>query len=464
MDLKTARAKHEEMLPTLYEFRNKLDENGCFADSETEANWEKFNNDLNELEAHIDRLERGEGVLARIKELEARGRETKPNVVDGRPVLTDDNPIANMPASKVESLAFRAYLKRAQGFGDGLTPQEEAASAFYRGERRGPNGREFAFKLPTASDIARFKNAALVTTSGSNEGGNLVSAETLRDMIEVNMLAFGGIRQVATTYVTSGGEPFVIPTMDDTGNTGRLLAESTAADDNAGGGSSGDGGPNPNFNKVTWNAYKYTSDTVLAPYELLQDEEFDLRSLLGSALGERLGRITAAQFATGTGSSQPSGIAYSPTAGVTAASQTDFTADEVIDLIHSIDPAYRNGPGVGFMMHDNVLAKVRKLKASTGEYLLDQRGLNGRLSSTILGYPVTVYQQMEGTLSGGGDVAMVFGDLSKYVIRRAGEMRMYVLEERYREKDQTGFVAFVREDGGLLDSGTTPVKSLTMAA
>jgi hypothetical protein len=38
--------------------------------------------------------------------------------------------------------------------------------------------------------------------------------------------------------------------------------------------------------------------------------------------------------------------------------------------------------------------------------------------------------------------------------------RLRRLDERYAEKDQTGFIAFVREDGNLLDAGTDPVKAL----
>ena len=60
-------------------------------------------------------------------------------------------------------------------------------------------------------------------------------------------------------------------------------------------------------------------------------------------------------------------------------------------------------------------------------------------------------------------MAIVFGDLSKYKIRTVNQMRFYRLEERYRDKDQDGFIAFCREDGGLLNAGTDPVKRLTMA-
>jgi HK97 family phage major capsid protein len=56
---------------------------------------------------------------------------------------------------------------------------------------------------------------------------------------------------------------------------------------------------------------------------------------------------------------------------------------------------------------------------------------------------------------------MLFGNLKKYKVRQVREIRMYRLQERYRDNDQDGFVAFGRQDGNLLDAGTAPVKKLT---
>ena len=48
------------------------------------------------------------------------------------------------------------------------------------------------------------------------------------------------------------------------------------------------------------------------------------------------------------------GIVTNSAAGVTAASATAVTADEIIDLVHSVDPAYRVG-NAAFMMNDSIL-------------------------------------------------------------------------------------------------------------
>lgn len=337
------------------------------------------------------------------------------------------------------------------------------------------NSRVLRFNLPSTRDVNRIRdaylatprdkrtpsrfeyNAPLTTTAGST-GGNLIPPETLLASLEVNMLAFGAVRQVAEQIVTASGEDISWPTVDDTSNEGRQLPENAAADDNAGTGTSGDGGPNPSFAKVTWEAFKFTSDAILVPYELLEDSVFNLPQILGALMGERLGRITNRRFTTGTGAGQPEGIVVGSALGVTAAGASAITADEIIDLEHSVDPAYRDG--ASYMFRDTVLAHLRKLKDSQNRYLW-QAEYNSGAPDTLNNRPYYVNQHMAALAT--AQKTVIFGQLSKYKIRRVNSVRMYRLEERYRQKDQDGFVAFVREDGGLLHAGTVPVKHLLQA-
>ena len=74
-------------------------------------------------------------------------------------------------------------------------------------------------------------------------------------------------------------------------------------------------------------------------------------------LGERLGRITAEDNTVGDGAAKPKGIVTAATLGVTAASATAITADEVLDLIHSVAPAHHIGSG--FILSNGVLLAIR---------------------------------------------------------------------------------------------------------
>ena len=312
-----------------------------------------------------------------------------------------------------------------------INPREHAATCAEKRGRYTPAGVE---------------RRAMTTATGAT-GGFTIEASTLNRQLEINMLTFGGMRQVAEMINTSSGEPFLWPTFDDTGNVGAILAENTTI------GSSVD----PTLTQVTWNAYKFSSTPILVPFELLQDSFVDLNSVLGTALGERIGRKTNTLFTTGTGSSQPRGIITASSSGVTSATSGAITFQELMALIHSVDPAYR--PGAGFMMHDNVLLKIRQLVDSQNRPLFVS-GLVEGMPDRLLGFPITINQDMASSLVTTAKTVL-FGKLSNYKIRRVGGPRLYRLEERYRDTDQTGFVAFVREDGNLLKSATAVSKFIT---
>lgn len=293
----------------------------------------------------------------------------------------------------------------------------------------------------------RIQNA--LSTSGAPDAGATVP-DGFVSRLETALLAFGGMLQVADVMVTDSGNDMPWPTANDTTNKGTLLSEATTI------GSSVD----PAFASVILQAYKYSSKLVQVSAEIIEDSAFDLPSILGAMLGERLGRILNEHFTTGTGTAQPNGIVTAAAIGVTAASATAITADELIDLQHSVDPAYRRN--ASFMLHDSIIAALRKLKDTDGQYLW-QPGLQEGVPDRLLGQTVHINQDMTDTMAINADV-LLYGDLSKYKVRLAGQVRNRRLVERYADTDQEGFVSFLRADGDLLDAGTEPVKKLRMAA
>jgi HK97 family phage major capsid protein len=159
---------------------------------------------------------------------------------------------------------------------------------------------------------------------------------------------------------------------------------------------------------------------------------------------------------TGTGTSQPQGMVVGATLGKTGASATAIAADELLDLIHSVDPAYRGDPSAGFMFHDNILLALRKLKDTTNQYLIQPR-VTEALPSMIQGFPFTVNQSMASAITT-GQKTMLFGALRKYQIRDVSEVRLVRLNELFAQTDQVGFVMFMRSDAKLLNAGTNPIK------
>jgi HK97 family phage major capsid protein len=60
--------------------------------------------------------------------------------------------------------------------------------------------------------------------------------------------------------------------------------------------------------------------------------------------------------------------------------------------------------------------------------------------------------------------SILFGDFSKYWIRRVAGVQVLRLTERYADFNQTAFIGFQRWDGNLIDAGTHPLKYFANAA
>lgn len=292
-------------------------------------------------------------------------------------------------------------------------------------------------------------------TVGTTTAGGYTVPEGFSGILEQALLDYSAVRGVADVMVTAGGGDMPYPTEDDTSNTGELLGEATEANfaDNT-------------FGVVTFRAYKFSSKGVLVSYELLNDSAFNLEEILGTQLGIRIARIQGDYFTTGTGTSQPHGIVTASSLGVTTASATAFTADELTRLAFSVDPAYRKAPTCGYMMHDTAMAYAMLLKDGENRPLFRESYRDGITFSTINGFPVFLNQYMA-QCSGTGGIPVtakkhvLFGDMSKFKIRDVGAVRIRRLDERYAEKDQVGFIGFLRSDSRCVN--TSAIKHLLQA-
>jgi len=183
-----------------------------------------------------------------------------------------------------------------------------------------------------------------------------------------------------------------------------------------------------------------------------------MEAVLGRLLGERLARIANSKLTTGTGSSDVEGIVTNSTAGLTAAATAAITADEIIDLVHSVDPAYRQSASAAIMMNDSTLKAIRKLKDGDGNYLWQMGDFQVGTPQNILGYPVVVNQDMDSLAA--AKKVVLFGDMSQFYVRKVGAPSMYVARERFAP--DFGILGYIRFDGVL--GNTAAVKHLITAA
>lgn len=291
------------------------------------------------------------------------------------------------------------------------------------------------------------------TTTPDSAGGYTVPEE-MQNILIKSLAAWGPMYDDSLTTVvsTTGGNSLPLPTVDDTTVTAEAApAEGTTLTD--------DGGKDVTFGQKVLESYSYDTEWLRISLELANDSIFAMESLIGSLLGERLGRKLNSELTIGTGSSAPNGIVTASSLGVTAAGASAFTADEILDLIHSVDPAYRASPKGRIMFNDNTLLALRKLKDGQGNYLIGTApDGSGLLTVGAVSVPYTINQAVASATT--GNRAMVYGDFSKYFVRKAGQIMVGSIQD----KDfwpGFGMAGYARVDGELGD--TAAVKHLIMA-
>lgn len=313
-----------------------------------------------------------------------------------------------------------------------------------------PNARQLALDMSLDYQEVRAasqrRHAAYAQQSAVTgpDGGYITGDGSFVRGVEVAMLHFDTISEVAEVIVTESGNELPWPTVNDTSNEGRQIGESQPVTEKK-----------LAFGKRVWSAFKFTSDEILVPSELYEDSPMNLMSIIQRMLGERLGRIRNRKFTLGDGDATPHGIVPSSVLGVTAAGANALTLDEMLDLEESVDESYL--ADASYMVHRSTKNTLRKQKSTDGFYLW-QPSLQAGSPDTFNNYPIrtnTFFPQI-----GTGNRSVTFGDHSYYKIRLVRQIRIYRLTERHRENDQDAYLAFIRADGGLLDAGTNPVKHI----
>lgn len=283
---------------------------------------------------------------------------------------------------------------------------------------------------------------ALQTDTGA--AGGYTVPEGFWAKVTETMKAFGGALQLAEIIPTSSGNPLPWPTNDDTANVGEILEEGTAVSEQ-----------DVTFGAKTLGAYTASSKMIRVSNLLLQDTAIDIEGFLGRRMGERIGRIENTRLTTGNAASQPQGYITGATTGVTTATTTAIILNELIDLIHSVDAAYRASGRCKWSMHDLVLAYVRKIRDDSGGAGLGrpiwEPSTQVGVPDTLLGYPYVINNDMDSTVAA-TKKTMTFGDhTAGFVIRKVSGGTMSRLTERYAEYLQTAFFGYERFDGLVQD-------------
>ena len=355
--------------------------------AEDDASYAKMEKDFDALTNEIKRMERKEA-------LEAEMNKPIGTPITEKPMKTSDDEEKTGRASKVYNKSFWNAMRQKN-----IRP--EIANALQEGT--------------------------------DSEGGYLVPDEFEHTLIEA-LESENIFRTLAHVIQTASGDR-KIPVVTSKGTASWVDEEGaiTESDDA--------------FNQVSIGAYKLGT-LIKVSNELLNDSVFNLEQYISKEFARRIGNKEEDAFFNGDGSGKPVGIFHSTggaQVGVTTASTSAITADEVIDLFYSLGAPYRKN--AVWVVNDATVKAIRKLKDGNGNYLW-QPALTSGTPDTLLGRPVKTSAYVPTIASGAKVIA--FGDFGYYWIADRQGRVFKKLSELYAATDQTGFVATQRVDGKLI--------------
>ncbi len=380
--------------------------------AESRSKYDKLEERLTELTGDIHRAERAKNF-----------KKQMDGIIKRDPIINPGEPDKDDPDTPSYRKIFDRWVRR------GMVRLNEEERSIMQGRFE-----EIEGDLPA-------ELRALATGTGS-AGGYAVPQE-FRNTVTESLKDFSGMRQVSEILETESGADLPWPAVDETGVKGARLAENTAATEQ-----------DPVFTQKTLRAFMYTSKIVRVPFQLLQDERVNLEDRLSRWLADRIGRIQNEEFTIGAGGTgAPEGIVTGAAIGKTGAAGqvASVIYDDLVDLIYSVNSAYRASGRCKWMLGDTSIGRVAKLKDADGRPLWQPSLIEGR-PDTLMGYGIQPNDDMPAM--GANNKSILFGDFFRaYVIRDVLDFFLLRLEERFAEFAQVGFIGFQRSDGRVQDAG-----------
>ena len=327
----------------------------------------------------------------------------------------------------ISKASARPALDGAKGMVSSAAAQDFVAKYLRRGEPAGvelksfsgASGPEGGFAVPQEID-------ALI-------GATLKDISPIRSIATVVQTGTAGYRKLVTTGGTPSG--WVSET------AGRPETDT------------------PDFNEIAPPSGELYANPA-ASQAMLDDAAFDGEAWLADEIAGEFARAEGAAFVGGSGVNQPRGFlnaavtdesddvrAFGSLQYVPSGAVGSFASEDVlVDLVHTLRPAYRQG--ASFVMNSATLAQIRKFKTADGAFLWQPSLANGQ-PATLLGYPVVEAEDMPDIAA--DSLAIAFGNFrAGYLI--AERRATHILRDPFTNKPFVHFYATKRVGGQLMNS------------
>ncbi len=369
------------------DFRLKQIEKRLSADVLSEEKVDRINQALDEQKSRLDHLV-----------LKAR-----------RPMVGADLPF-EAPQGREHKAAFNRYMRA--GEADGLKQLEEKALS----AGSGPDG---GYLVPVPAEREILRRMALISPIRQIASIREISTATYKKAFSLVGPQAGWVAETAARAQTN------TPTLQD----------------------------------LSFQAFEIFAQPA-ATQTLLDDAAVDVETWLAGEVETVLAEQEGAAFVNGDGVNKPRGFMNVPAiaqaswawgslgylaTGTAGALNATAPSDVLVDLIYALKSGYRQN--ASFVMNRRVQAVIRKIKATTGEYLWQAPTMAGAMAS-LMNFPVVEAEDMPDIAAGSNAIA--FGDFNRgYII--VDRMGIRVLRDPYSAKPYVLFYTTKRVGGGVQD-------------
>lgn len=402
------REQKETLHNNLVALKDGLSEGDTFTDDQKKQ-WDEFSTEMAEVDAKIETQER-------LLSLDPKPDDPKP----GRfaPHIGTTKPKANPDA------ALRGWALTQVNRPDFITPSMREAQG------------ETQWDAPLNGNIHWDQEQGVEAT-----GGHSVNEAIVAGVVK-KMKAFGGMMEACRVFSTTDGAPLKKIIRNHTNFKAQKTAEMTDVANTT-----------QTMDKVTFGETELTSGIYEISLKLIRDSAYDVMGDFRDAVGESFARGANDLLTKGSAADEPQGIE----GAVTAITPAALNYATIIELMHSVDEAYRRSMYCGFMMNDTTVKRFKQemLDADGRPLYKSQPNIVNGFRYVIEDKPVFINNDLT-------DNTVLFGDFWKYEIRLIGGVTLTVLNELFALRRNIGIVGHTGIDGRLVDD--TAIKKIVLTA